>query len=140
MFFVVAFTNSYQNSSEMEGYEIPYKSFGYNTLLDFIRESGEFDWYSTNDGIQIHARASQTSQHIVDLVSSQNRDRRKKSTKSMPFRPQFNSRQVCTSNFVLIVLFFSALTFAVKLVKIVCLKSFSIFYFGRTTAVLTNRI
>lgn len=100
-------------SSEMEGCEIPYKLFGYNTLLDFIRESGEFDWYSTNEGMQIHARVSQNSQHIVSLVGSQNRDRRKKSTKSMPFRPQFNPRQVCISNLVLFVLF-PILTFAVE--------------------------
>lgn len=78
----------------MEGYEIPYKSFGYHSLLDFVRDSGQFDWYTTNDGIQIQARASKNSQHIVDLVGSQNRVRRKKTTKSMPFRPQFNSRPV----------------------------------------------
>lgn len=120
--FVVAF----KTRSEFVGGEIPYKSFGYNTLLDFIRESGEFDWYSTNEGIQINARVSQNSQHIVNLVGSQNRDRRKKSTKSMPFRPQFNSRQVCTSDFVLFVLFPVLLTtFTVN--KRVWLESVPIF-------------
>lgn len=88
----------------MEGCEIPYKSFGYTTLLDFLRASGEFDLYSTNDGMQIRARVSQNSQHIVELVGSQNRDRRKKSTKSMPFVPQFNSnanRKVCVTKIVM---------------------------------------
>lgn len=83
--------HQHQNNSEMEGCEIPYKSFGYNSLLDFLRTSGEFDLYSTNEGMQIRARVSQNSQHIVDLVGSQNRDRRKKSTNTMPFIPRFNS-------------------------------------------------
>lgn len=75
----------------MEGYEIPYKSFGYNNLLDFLRASEEFDLNSTNDGMNIRARVSKNSQHIVELVVSQNRDRRKKSSKAMPFIPRFNS-------------------------------------------------
>lgn len=78
---------------EMEGKDIPYKSLGYSTLLDFLRASGEFDLSTTNEGMNIRARVSQNSQHIVELVGSQNRsasDRRKKSAKSMPFIPRSN--------------------------------------------------
>lgn len=76
----------------MEGHEIPYKSFGYNTLLDFLRASNEFDLITTNDGMLVYARVSQNSQHIVELVGMQNRQKRKKTTtKSMPFAPRFTS-------------------------------------------------
>lgn len=100
-------------NSEMEGIEIPYKAFGYQTLLDFLRDSKQFDFSSTNDGMHIRARLSQDSQHIVALVGSQNRDRRKKSTKSMPFYPQrFSSNG--NRNFVKVKFKISAIAHFIK--------------------------
>lgn len=74
----------------MEGYDIPYTSFGYKTLIEFLRESGEFDLFSTTDGMIVRARVTERSQHIVALVESQNRGK-KRANKSSPFIPRFNS-------------------------------------------------
>lgn len=76
---------------ELEGCEIPYKSFGCNTLLDFLRTSNEFELLTTNDGIVVRAKLTQSSLHVVELVGTQNRAKKKKNAKSVPFIPRLRS-------------------------------------------------
>lgn len=96
---------------EMEGCEIPYKSFGCNTLLDFLRTSNQFELSTTNDGVVVQAKLTQSSMHVVELVGTQNRAKRKKNVKSMPFvprlRPNFSGAYSKVSSVNLLLNFFS---------------------------------
>lgn len=83
---------------EFEGIEIPYKSFGYSSLLDFLRATNEFDFVTTNDGIVVLAKLTETSQHVVDLVGTQNRVKKKKNAKSVPFIPRLRPDSFGSSN------------------------------------------
>lgn len=76
---------------ENEGYDIPYKSFGFNTLLDFLRSSNQFDLTSTNDGIQVRAKLMENSSHLVQMVRGQNCAKKKKNAKATPFVPRLQS-------------------------------------------------
>lgn len=74
---------------EMEGRYIPYKSFGFNKLTDFLEESNEFVLTNLIDGIHIRAKLSKASQHMADMVQGQNRAKKKKSDRI--FIPRLHS-------------------------------------------------
>lgn len=76
---------------EMEGFVIPYRSFGFQTLVDFLRASNEFDLSNTVEGVHIRAKLSQASVHLAEMVQSQNRTKKKKSDRSMLFFPRLRS-------------------------------------------------
>lgn len=77
---------------EEEGELIPFRRFGYSSLEEFLRASGEFILAETSNGIQVMVKKSQSSAHIVDLRQHQTRPRKKRSAKSKPMtqarRPQ----------------------------------------------------
>lgn len=64
--------------SEIEGKDIPYKKFRFNTLHDFLHASNAFNLISTRGGLYIRARLSQNSKHIVKLVGAQKCARKKR--------------------------------------------------------------
>lgn len=77
---------------EMEGYTVPFKEFGYNTFTDFLIKSNEFELTNTQEGYHVRARLTANSIHITEMVSAQNRARKKKSAKPIPYVPRRNIR------------------------------------------------
>lgn len=77
---------------EMEGYAVPFKEFGFRTFVDFLKSTNEFELINTQDGYHIRAKLTQESIHIAELVSAQNRVKKKKSARPTPFVPRRNIR------------------------------------------------
>lgn len=77
LFFLLHFLFFY---SEMEGDDIPYGKFHFETLYDFLYASNEFHLFKLRGGLFIRARPKKHSQHIVNMVSEQ-----KTTTKNMKF-------------------------------------------------------
>lgn len=75
---------------EFEGTDIPYKNFGFNRLLDFLSSSNEFVLRTTNEGMHVQAKLSQNTIHMVEMVQTQNRVKKKKNAKATPFSPRFH--------------------------------------------------
>lgn len=72
---------------EIEGYEVPYKKFGFNRLDDFLRSSSEFILIRNGRDTFIKAKLSQDTAHISRLVAEQNSSKRKKSRSGASRRP-----------------------------------------------------
>lgn len=68
----------------MEGEDIPYREFQFDTLYDFLYASNEFDLFKSRDGVYIRARPKEHSKHIVNMVTEQ----RMKNTKFRKPRPR----------------------------------------------------
>lgn len=81
---------------EYEGFEIPYKTFGFNTFLDFLRESNEFVLTTKSGFVYVRAKESKNSSHLVKYVAGQNKPKKKKNDKVMPFIPPL--RKTLTNN------------------------------------------
>ncbi|XP_031634675.1 uncharacterized protein LOC116347979 isoform X2 [Contarinia nasturtii] len=70
---------------EMEGYPVPFQQLGYTSFTHFLEKSNEFDLTNTVDGPHVRAKLTKESVHIAQLVSSQNRTKKKKTSRPMPF-------------------------------------------------------
>lgn len=81
---------------EFEGTEIPYKNLGFSTLSDFLHSSDEFVLRTTNDGMHVQAKLRQNIIHMVEMVQTQNRTKKKGNAKVIPFSSRFH--QVFYSN------------------------------------------
>lgn len=75
---------------EMEGCLIPYQQFGYRTLGQFLEASQEFDLTNTHEGLHVRAKLAKETLHLTQMVESQNRTKRKKTTKPMPFVSRYS--------------------------------------------------
>lgn len=75
---------------EMEGYAVPFQQLGFSTFVQFLQNSNEFEIQNTPNGPHIRAKLTKESVHIAKLVSSQNRGKRKKNVKPIPFAPRRN--------------------------------------------------
>lgn len=75
----------------IEGYEVPYKSYGYRTFIEFLQKSNEFDIANLPDGVHIRAKLSKASIHLAEMVQSQNRSKKKRSERNILFTPRLRS-------------------------------------------------
>lgn len=73
------------NSEYMQdvGEPVPFKKFGFNTLEEFLKSTGQFTAQRTAAGLKVAAKVTQKSAHIVKMrqeqnVSASERRRRKK--------------------------------------------------------------
>lgn len=78
----------WRDFKEMEGYPVPFRELGFGKFIDFLRATNEFELIQTSEGYHIRARLTKDSVHIAQLVSSQNRAKKKKNAKPMPFVPR----------------------------------------------------
>lgn len=68
---------------DMVGEQIPFKKFGFNSLEEFLRTSGQFMPKKTEAGIRVLPKITNSSAHIIEMrrgqnVSAGDRKRRKK--------------------------------------------------------------
>lgn len=57
---------------EWEETNIPFREFGCDSFVDFLRESGCFVLKATNDGLVVSAKQMANSKHVNDFVKEQN--------------------------------------------------------------------
>lgn len=119
----------------MEGRDIPYKEFHFNTLSDFFNASNEFHLSKSHGGyMYIRARPKEHSKHIVNMVSEQ----RMKNTKSRKPRPYqitnlagYQSQKVITRSHSLLFIYWMENTRKINWTEnalIYLLTTFSHFY------------
>lgn len=67
-----------------EATKIPFKTFGFDSFVDFLRTTGGFVVTETKDGLMVSAEQTANSEHVNDSVKGQNcskKVRRKKRSK-----------------------------------------------------------
>lgn len=80
-------TNEILNDyAKMEGKPLPFKTFGFNTFDEFLRNSNQFIFNDTKQGYKVTAKTSEDSQHHQQLVQSTKSNRPKKKINLMPNR------------------------------------------------------
>lgn len=79
---------------EMTGESIPFKDFGSNSLIEFLRSSNQFVGRKSAEGIRVSSKVSEDSAHIIGMVRGQNvsaaEKKRRKKTKAKNHRNIMN--------------------------------------------------
>lgn len=74
----------------LEGFEVPYRQFGFKTFKDMVVQTPGIDTYTMNGDIYCKIKVTAENQHIIQMVQGQ-KGAKKKSSRKVTFSYEFKN-------------------------------------------------